>query len=244
MRKLNTTPPSPGLCFLQNLPDPYQTAFRQGSAQHLPGEFLPVEVDWFSQVFMLPFGLMYALPPISIPVVFVIQLVQKPESFRRIYDTIKAQSLGEMAFTIGLLLLIVLLLVYCAWIAWDLCSSFVRTWQASRSQRRDEQCFGLVMLERGLVARLIDNIESRNCLWLPREAIANILWQEMREEGAKRSRWVYRTRLCYVTERRGKEEKRWLTLKGHMLKTGHPIGDTQGDRVLFDRLNEWWQSPP
>ncbi|MGB3493202.1 MAG: hypothetical protein WBA57_10765, partial [Elainellaceae cyanobacterium] len=89
-------------------------------------------------------------------------------------------------------------------------------------QRRSEHGFGLVLLERGLVARFIDNIDGRNCIWLPREAIADIIWHRIREEGVKHSRWVYRTQLCYVAEHQGKRQKRWLTLKGRMVHMGCP----------------------
>lgn len=242
MRELNTTHPPPGLCSLQDLPDPYQIAFRQGSVHHLPGQFLPAEVDWFVQIFMLPFWLIYALPPLTIPVALLNQLVQKPESYGRFFQTIRQQNAGEMVLMLGLFGVLGVLLVYCAWVAWDGGSSFVRTWQAHRLQRRRNHGFGLVLLEWGLVARLINNIDGKNCLWLPREAIANIIWHRIREEGAKHSRWVYRTQLCYVTEHRGTPQKRWLTLKGHMVKTGTST-ENKSDRVLFDQLYEWWRSP-
>jgi hypothetical protein len=243
MRKLNTTSPSSGLCSLQDLPDPYQFAFRQGSAHHLPGQFLPVEVDWFTQILYLPFWLIYALPPLTLPLGFFNQWVQEPESYVRFFQTVRQQNTGEMALMVGLLVLGGVLLIYCAWIAWDGGSSFVRTWQAHQLQRRSEHGFGLVLLEQGLVARLIDNIEGYNCIWLPREAIVDIIWQRIREEGAKHSRWVYRTRICYVAERQGKRQKRWLTLKGHMVQTGCPIGNSKGDLFLFNRLYDWWKSP-
>ncbi len=243
MRKLNTTSPPSGLCSLQDLPDPYQFAFRQGSAHHLPGQFLPVEIDWFTQILLLPFWLMYALPPITLPLGFLNQLVREPESYVRYFQIIRQQNTGEMALMVGLLGLGGVLLVYCAWIAWDGGSSFVRTWQAHQLQRRGEHGFGLVLLERGLVARFIDNIDGRNCIWLPREAIADIIWHRIREEGAKHSRWVYRTQLCYVAEHQGKRQKRWLTLKGRMVHMGCPIGDPNGDRALFNRLYDWWRSP-
>ena len=248
MGKLRTSPPLPGLCSLQDLPDPYQFAFRQGSAHHLPGKFLPAQVDWFTQIFMLPFWLIYALPPLTVPPILLSELVQNPAGYARFFQTIKRQNLEENAMTLVLFTLCGVLLVYFVWIAWDGSSGFVRTWQANRLQRQGEHGFGIVLLDRGIVARLIDNIDGRNCLWLPREAIAEILWQRVREEGAKHSRWVDRTRLCYVTEDRGKPQKRWLTLKGRMVQTGHPIGDSsvgdsRGDRFLFEQLDNWWRSP-
>jgi hypothetical protein len=238
MRKPDTPHPSAGLCSLQNLPEPYQFAFRQGSAHQLPGQFLPAEVDWFLQLFMLPFWLIYALPILTLPLV----LVQSPESYGRFVQIARQQSLGETALMMGLFGLVGVLLVYGAWIAWDGGSSFVRTWQAHQLQRRHEHGFGLVLLEGGLVARLIDNLDERhNCLWLPREAIANIVWHRIREEGAKHSRWVYRTHLCYLTAHRGKPQKRWLTLKGHWVKMDS-VDDSRRDRALFDQLYAWWQA--
>ncbi len=148
-----------------------------------------------------------------------------------------------MVLMMGLFGLIGLLLIYCAWMAWDAGSSFVRTWQAHQWQGHRKHGFGLVLLEQGLVARLIDNIEGRNCFWLPRETIADIIWQGVREEGAKHSRWVYRTRLCYITENQGHSQECWLTLKGYMVKINHSAGDLRGDRALFDRLYNWWQMP-
>ncbi len=238
MRKLDTMHARSGLCSLQDLPEPYQLAFRQGSAHHLPGQFLPIEVDWFTQIFLLPLWLMYALPPLTLPLVLL-----NPKNYGRLFQIVRQQNLGETALMVGLFGLLGVLLVYCAWMAFDAGSSFVRTWQAHQLQRRSEHGFGLVLLERGLVARLIDNIDHHNCFWLPREAIADIIWQRIREEGAKHSRWVYRTRLCYITEHQGKQQKRWLTLKGHMVKMGYPTGDSKGDRALFDRLDDWWQAP-
>ena len=237
MKNFNDTHPPVGLCFLQDLPEPYQLAFRQGSAHHLPGEFLPVQVDWFTQICLLPFGVIYALPPLTLPWVLL-----NPKTYGRFFQIIRQQNLAETAFMLGLLALGGILLVYCAWIAWDTCSSFVRTWQAHQLQRHSEHGFGLVLLERGMVARLIDNIDFHNCFWLPREAIANIIWQQVREEGAKHSRWVYRTQLCYVTEDQGKQQKRWLTFKGYMFKTGYPTWDSRGDRALFEQFQAWWQA--
>ncbi|AFY37500.1 hypothetical protein Lepto7376_1133 [[Leptolyngbya] sp. PCC 7376] len=74
-------------------------------------------------------------------------------------------------------------------------------------------------------------------------AIANIIWQRIREEGAKHSRWVDRTQLCYVAEHQGKQHKYWITFKGHMFETGHPACDSRGDRYIYDQLYEWWQTP-
>lgn len=243
MRKLDTINPPSGLCSLQALPEPYRFAFQQGSAHHLPGQFLPAEVDWLLQIVLLPFWLMYALPPLTLPLALLNQGVREPESYHHFFQTVRQQNVGEIVFLMILFGLAGILLVYCGWMAWDGASSFVRTWQAHYSQRRNKHCFGIVLLEQGVVARLIDNIDGRNCLWLPREAIANIIWHRIREEGAKHSRWVYRTQLCYVTESRGKPQKRWLTLKGNMVKTGHPAGNEQGDRALFDQLYNWWQAP-
>ena len=248
MEKLGTSPPLPGLCSLQHLPEPCQSAFRRGSAHQLPGKFLPAKVDWFTQIFMLPFWLIYALPLLAIPPVFVNQLVNSPEEFVRISKILERQSVEENAFTLVLLIVCGVLLIYFAWIAWDGCSSFIRTWRAHQLQRRGEHGFGIVLMDRGLVARLIDNINGQNCIWLPQEVIADIFWQQVREEGAKHSRWVHRTRLCYVTEHKGKPKKYWLTLKGQIVQTGYPIGnssvgDSRGDRFLFEQLDNWWRSP-
>ncbi|MGB3493203.1 MAG: hypothetical protein WBA57_10770 [Elainellaceae cyanobacterium] len=119
MRKHNPTSPPSGLCSLQDLPDPYQFAFRQGSAHHLPGQFLPAEIDWFAQIFFLPFWLMYALPPITLPLAFLNQWVREPESYGRFFQTIRQQDTGGMVLMVGLFGFCGVLLVYCAWIAWD-----------------------------------------------------------------------------------------------------------------------------
>jgi hypothetical protein len=242
---MKTRTPPPGLCALAALPDPYQCAFRQGSAHHLPGQFLPAEVDWFTQLFLLPLWLIYALPPLMLPPMLLYQWVRYPDRYQRFWQTVQQQNAVENAVMVGLLGLIGVLLVYCAWMAWEAGSSFVRTWQAHQWQRRGGHGFGLVSLEHGLVARLIDNLEGHNCIWLPREAIADILWQQIREEGAKQSRWVYRTRLCYVTAHQGQPQTRWLTLEGYRVKTDHSAGDTRSDRALFEQLDAWWrQAPP
>ncbi|MEB3233571.1 MAG: hypothetical protein VKJ64_21360 [Leptolyngbyaceae bacterium] len=53
---------SAGICSLAGLPEPYQTAFRQGNAQDLSGQLLPARTDWCLQIVMLPFLMMYATP--------------------------------------------------------------------------------------------------------------------------------------------------------------------------------------
>lgn len=238
MKKPGPIAPPPGLCALRDLPEPYQFAFRQGSAHHLPGQFLPVEVDWFVQFFLLPFWLMYALPPLTLPLVLL-----NPENYGRLFQIIKQQNALENSLMAGLFGLLGTLLVYLAWMACEGAASFVRTWQAHRWQKCHGHGFGLVLLEWGMVARLINNIDGRNCLWLAREAIADIVWQRIREEGAKHSRWVYRTRLCYITEHRGKQRKCWLTLRGDIVKTGPLPGHLKSDRALFEHLYNWWQRP-
>jgi hypothetical protein len=197
-----------------------------------------VEVDWFTQIFLLPFWLMYALPPLTLSLVLF-----NPKNYGRFFQIVRQQNVGETALMVGLFGVLSVLMGYLTWMAFDGGSSFVRTWQAHQLQRRNEHGFGLVLLEHGIAARLIGNIEGHNCFWLPQEAIADIIWQRIREEGAKHSRWVYRTRLCYVKEQRGKQQKCWLTLRGDMVKTGYPTGDSRGDRALFDRLYDWWQAP-
>ncbi|MEB3289380.1 MAG: hypothetical protein VKI82_05660, partial [Leptolyngbya sp.] len=182
--------------------------------------------------------LIYALPPLT-----VLLVLSNPKNYGHFFQIVRQQNITEMALMMGLFGVLGVLLVYCAWVAFDAASSFLRTWQAYQFQRRSEHGFGLVLLEQGLVGRLIDNIDNHNCLWLPRKAITDIIWQPIREEGAKRSRWVYRTRLCYVTQRQGKQEERWLTLKGHMVKTGYPAGNPKSDRALFGQLYDWWKTP-
>ncbi len=243
MSKPKTSTSPVGLCSFQDLPASYQKIFQQCTAHHLSENFLPAKVDWFTQVFLLPFSIMYALPPLTIPPVLLNQLIQEPESFSRFWRIIRQQNATENAFTLVLFVILGLLLVYCAWFAWNGCLSFVRTWQASQFRRRHRHGFGLVMLESGLVARLIDNIgDSRhNCFWLPREAIANVVWQRIREEGAKHSRWVYRTQICYVKEHNGQQRKYWLTLKGYMFELEAVRYGEKGDRPLFDQLYDWWE---
>ncbi|ACA99186.1 hypothetical protein SYNPCC7002_A1187 [Picosynechococcus sp. PCC 7002] len=89
--------------------------------------------------------------------------------------------------------------------------------------------------------RLIDNLGRHNCLWLPRQAIADIAWHRMREEGAKRSYWVNRTRICYVS---AKGKKHWLTLEGRIVDLGysnHGHTDDRADRALYEALVKWWK---
>ena len=239
MRKQKDNSLQPGLCTFQELPESYQSAFEQGTAHQLPGQFLPAGVDWFSQFFMLPFGLMYALPPLIIPFV----LIQPPESYYRFFKTIRDQNLIENALMLGIFTLLGALLFYCALFAWGTFASFRRTWQESQFRKQKKNGFGIILQDTGLVARLIDDVvEGYNCLWLPKEAIADIAWQRMREEGAKHSRWIDRTRLCYVTEHRGKQEKYWITLKGHLIQTDDLKSYKEGDRFLFEQLHGWWQT--
>jgi hypothetical protein len=116
----------------------------------------------------------------------------------------------------------VVLIGVCSYQSWEMALSFYRTWQVSRMRRRGEQGYGVVLLSHAMVGRLVDNVGWHNCLWLPKRAIAHIVWKEIREEGAKRSRWVYRTHIRYIT---AKGDSAWLTLKGDMFQLGYPVGD-------------------
>ncbi|OKH16864.1 hypothetical protein [[Limnothrix rosea] IAM M-220] len=242
MAKQDTTQPKDGLCTFQELPKPYQLAFQQGLVHELSGKFFPVEVDWFTQIFMLPFALIYALPPVLIPIALLNQLLFEPASYIRFFQIIRQQNAVETLLMLGLFSLLGALLIYCAWFAWHGCLSFVRTWQAHRFQKQGKYGFGMVLLEEGLVARLINNIDaSHHCFWLPRETITNVIWHRIREEGARHSRWVNRTQIAYLKEHQGKQRKYWLTLKAYMFKTGYLSWDEKGDRRLFEQLYRWWQ---
>ena len=236
----NTFPP-PGLCTFSALPDPYKTAFRLGSAQHLPGQLLPAHADWFLQIVLLPFMLMYAAPILILGPWLIIQAVLEPGSYLEFLLRVQAvaQTPLQVAFTVLLLLLVVVLIGYCTWQAWDLAQSFYRTWQVSRMRKKGDYGYGLVLLSHAITGRLVNNFGWRhNCLWLPRAAIADIAWQEMREEGAKRTRWVYRTRICYAS---ATGEKHWLTLRGDTVRMNASALEAMGDRDLFDTLYDWWQ---
>jgi hypothetical protein len=226
---------------LAKLPEPYQTAFRQGSAHHLPGQFLPAQIDWFREFFTLPFMLMYGAPALFLLPTLVNQAIRRPGSYGEFWQKVVQGSLPQTGVILLLLLIIVVMLGYCTAQAWDLAQSFYRTWQMHRMGRRREHGYGLVLLPHGIVGRLVDNFGwQHNCLWLPRTAIADITWQQMREEGAKRTRWVYRTRLCYVTSA-GKHT--WLTLKGNIVQLD-PADGAQArdhDRALYNTLMSWWK---
>lgn len=138
-----------------------------------------------------------------------------------------------------LLLLLGVLVGYCLNQAWVLAQSFYRTWQVSRMRRRREQGFGIVLLSHTMLGRLVDNLGRHNCLWLPRQAIADITWQQMREEGAKRSRWVHRTRICYLS---ATGDPTWLTLRGDIVQIGELSGNPKRDRALYETLIAWWKA--
>ena len=242
MNKRRATSLQPGLCSFQALPEQYKIAFRQGFAHQLPGRFLPAVVNWGAQILHLPFWVMYSLPPILVPIALL-----NPDSYSYSLD-LQHHDIWENLFLLGLIGLSGILILYCAWIAWDGGSSFVRTYQASQLKKNRKYGFGLVLSEEALVARLIDNIGRHNCIWLPREAIADISWHKIREGEDKHSRCVYRTHICYVVKHRGKQKKRWLILKDNMLKTGYKtgagwLGDARGDRQIFEQLSEWWNNP-
>ncbi len=236
----NSFPPA-GLYPLIALPEPYQTAFRLGSAHHLPGQFLPAQTDWFIQICLLPFMVMYALPILGLVPALISQAIRKPASYGRLWQTLTQQSLPELGFTLLLFLILAVLIGYCTYMAWDMAQSFYRTWHCSRLRKQKEEGYGIVLLSHGLVGRLIDNLGRHNCLWLPRQAIADIAWHRMREEGAKRSYWVNRTRICYVS---AKGKKHWLTLEGRIVDLGysnHGHTDDRTDRALYAVLVKWWK---
>ena len=230
--------PSAGLYSLVALPEPYQTAFRQGSAHHLPGQFLPAKTDWFIQIALLPFTLMYALPILTLGPSLLHHAIRQPQSYVRFWQVLTQQDLPELGMMLILFLLAALLIGHCADRAWDQAQSFYRTWHCSRLRRRAEEGYGVVLLPDAIVGRLLDNLGRRNCLWLPKQSIAKIVWQRMREEGAKRSRWVNRTRICYVSAN-GKHQ--WLTLKGDVVDLGYAAHEPMSDRALYETLMDWWQ---
>ncbi|RZM78916.1 hypothetical protein [Leptolyngbya iicbica] len=239
----NTFPP-PGICSFAALPDPYRTAFRMGSAQHLPGQFLPAHTDWFLQIVFLPFMLLYASPTLILGPWLITQAVNEPGSYLQFLSKIRAvaQTPLQVALTGLLFLVLAGSIAYSTWQAWDLALSFCRTWKISRLRKNREYGYGLVLLSHALAGRLVNNLDwCHNCLWLPRAAIAHIAWQEMREEGAKHIRRVYRTRICYVS---ATGEKCWLTLQGNVVRADIYSPTAMSDRDLYDTLHHWWQSSP
>ena len=239
---MGNTFPAAGVCALSALPDPYKTAFRLGSAHHLPGQFLPAHTDWFMQIVFLPFMLMYAFPILTFGPWLLIQAVRQPGSYWQFLGKVFQQTPLQIALTALLVLLVIVLIGHCTYQAWDLAQSFYRTWHISQMRKKREYGYGLVLLSHAITGRLVDNCGWRhNCLWLPRPAIAHIAWQKMREEGAKHARWVYRTRICYVS---ATGDKHWLTLKGDIVRvdTGAPVA--MNDRDLHDTLHDWWQQAP
>lgn len=233
--------PTAGLCSLTALPEPYQMAFRQGSAHHLPGKFLPAQTDWFIQFFMLPFIVLYASPLLLLAPALINQAIRQPGSYLRFGQRVMQQSPLQIGLTLLLGLLIVVLIAHCTYQAWDLAQSLYRTWHIRQMRQRGEHGYGLVLLSHAVVGRLVDNLGRHNCLWLPRQAIADITWQRVREEGAKRSRWVDRTRISYVS---ATGEQHWLTLRGEIVQLGYASGDSRGDRALYETLISWWKSQP
>jgi hypothetical protein len=229
--------PPPGLCSLSALPEPYQTAFRLGTANHLPGQFLPAQTDWFVQVCLFPFMVMYASPLLTLVPALLHLAIREPGRYGQFWQTITRQGWADTGLMVGLLLLGTVLIGVCSYQAWEMALSFSRTWQMSRMRRRGDQGYGVVLLSHAMVGRFVDNVGRHNCLWLPKRAIANILWQQMREEGAKRSYWVYRTRIRYLTVA---GDSAWLTLKGDMVQLGYPMGDKKSDQALYDLLTTWW----
>lgn len=236
----NSFPP-PGQCSFSALPDPYQTAFRLGSAHHLPGQFLPAHTDWFIQIALLPFMLIYGSPILTLGPSLILQTFRKPSSYGQLLAKVMQQTPLQIAFTGLLLLLIIGLIGYCTYQAWEMAQSFYRTWHVSRLRKNREYGYGLVLLSHAMVGRLVDNLGWHNCLWLPRQAIAHIAWQEMREEGAKHSRWVYRTRICYVS---AQGDQHWLTLRGDTVRVDTNAPVPMRDRDLYDTLYNWWQQAP
>ena len=233
--------PSPGLCSRSALPDPYQSAFRLGSAHLLPGLFLPDHIDWFCQCFLVPFMVMYAAPALSLVPMVILMAIREPASYGRFWQTLTQQRWTETALLISLLGLCALLIGVCAYQAWDMALPFYRTWHVSRMRQRGEQGYGVVLLSHALVGRFVDNVGRHNCLWLPRSAITAITWQQVREDGAKRSHWIYRSHIRYQDTTGG---YRSLKLTSHMLQCGYSVGDPRGDRALYDTLSAWWHQSP
>lgn len=233
--------PPPGPCALKVLPDPYQTAFRQGSAHHLPGQFLPAQIDfWFTALFIVPFTLLYASPILIFVPSFIYWAIWKPEVYPQFFQKVFQQSLPDLGLTLLLLALATGLIILITYQAWDMAQLTYRTWHADRIRKQGGQAYGLVLLSQGIVGRLINKVEGHNCLWLPRQAVIEVAWHRMWEEGTKRSRWVHRTRVCYQTE---KGTHHWLTLKGTLLQLGDGVNYQASDRALYDWLFDWWKQP-
>jgi hypothetical protein len=206
----------------------------------LPGRFLPAQIDWFLQIVLLPFALMYAAPLLALLPALLIQAWQQPDSYLRFGQLVMQSSPLQIAVILLLLLGVGVLMGVMALQAWNYSQGLIGTWRATQGRRRGEFGYGLVLLSHGLVGRLLETVGQHRCLWLPRAAIADIVWQQVKEEGAKRSRWVYRTRIRY---RSAPGEHRWLTLRGGLVALGYDGGDNRGDRALYDTLIAWWQTP-
>lgn len=104
----NSFPPA-RLYPLTVLPEPYQTAFRQGSAHYLPGRFLRAQTDWFVQICLLPFMVMYALPILGLVPALISQAIYQPSSYGRLWQTLTQQNLPELGFTLLLFLVLAVL---------------------------------------------------------------------------------------------------------------------------------------
>ena len=181
---------------------------------------------------------MYALPILTLGPFLLHQAIRQPGSYLCFWQTLTQQDLPELGMTLLLLLLAGILIGHCTNQAWDQAQSLYRTWHCSKLRRRAEEGYDVVLLSHAIVGRLIDNLGRCNCLWLPQQALTDIVWQRMREEGAKRSRWVNRTRIYYVS---AKGEHQWLTLRGDIVDLGHPAYESMNDRVLYETLMDWWQ---
>jgi len=232
-------PKTIGLCAFSFLPEPCQGAFVRGTIHEHKGQFLPADANLFVQFCLLPFCLIYGFVPLSLGSILLYELIVRPEGYWRFFQTVLQQELREILFTLVLFGILALLLVYVSGFAWEAGQSFVRAMQTWRSQKRGQHHFGLLITEQVMGGRLVDNIGRHNCLWLPKSAVQNVSWQQIREVGARRSRWVYRTRLLYIN---AEDNRHWLTPKSTMFHTGHPSWRMESDRTLFEMLETRWHA--
>ncbi len=226
--------PRLGWINVRDMPSLYQTAYTDGHIQTLPGEFFPIALEFWMRIILFPFfAFLYILPPVSIAISISFELMFNPLGVFEFLRRLLILEFPESLFILGLILILAVLLGFMAVQGYHLSCELWWVIQERRSQRRGIHHYGLLLSKDELVARILNPFEAHSCLFIPKTAVHNVVWQQIREEvGAKHRRWVYRT---FINIQQPDGSLQWIKIKGTEY--------VASDRNIYDYIYDWWQRP-
>ena len=225
--------PRLGLMHFQDLPRHYREAYMNGHIQTLPGEFFPIALEFWMRMILFPFfALIYVVPTVTLGLSVIYEILFNPLEVYQFLRRLFILEFPESLFILALMLILVVLLGFMAVQGYNLCCDLWWVIQERRSQRHGIHHYGMVLSKDELVARILNPFEAYSCLFVPKTAVRNVVWQQVREEGAKHSRLVYRT---FINVQQSDGTLQWIKIKGTEY--------VASDRNIYDYVYDWWQRP-